>query len=112
MRTTTDLEKPKLCNNCLLREEQRTPRKEETMQNNVDILIRCTREEQIEIEEICITENKDFSRYFLELHRTKKSINKIMKEPAGELISASPVREEYFKEDNKKNEEKSKGKKK
>lgn len=67
MRTTTDPDSPKLCNNCLVREEKRNPRKEEVM-DTVDILIRCPREDQIEIEEICINQGKDFSRYFLELH--------------------------------------------
>lgn len=72
MRTTTDPEAPKLCNNCLLREEKRNPRKEEIMQDIVEILIKCPRDTQIEIEEYCINQGMDFTKYFLSLHETFK----------------------------------------
>lgn len=68
MRTTTEPDGIKLCNNCTVKENLRNPPKEDKMENTVEILIKCSREEQIEIEEICITQSKDFSRYFLELH--------------------------------------------
>ena len=67
MRPTIDPEAPKLCNNCLIREEKRQIVKEDTM-SRVDILIKCSQQDQIEIEEYCINEGIDFSRYFLELH--------------------------------------------
>lgn len=79
MRTTTDPESPKLCNNCLVREEKRNPRKEEVM-DTVDILIRCPREDQIEIEELCINQGIDFSRYFLELHYGSQAVIETLKE--------------------------------
>lgn len=69
MRTTTNPEAPRLCNNCLLKENIRNPRKEDNMEETtVQILITCPRQDQIDIEEICINQGIDFSRYFLELH--------------------------------------------
>ena len=67
MRTTMDPSAPKLCNSCLLHEERRNPKKGEKMET-VDILIRCPRQTQIEIEEFCITMGLTFSEYFLKLH--------------------------------------------
>lgn len=72
MRPTTDPEAPKLCNCCLIKEEKRNPKKEyEPM--TVDILIKCPRAVQIEIEEMCINRGIDFTKYFLELHVESKS---------------------------------------
>ena len=67
MRQSTDLEAPKLCNSCQVRELIINPKSRNQMEN-VKILIECSQEEQREIEEICIRDGKDFSRYFLELH--------------------------------------------
>lgn len=67
MRPTMDPEAPKLCNNCSLREEKRHPTKGKPM-DTVDILIKCPIETHIEIEEICINNGGDFSKYFLGLH--------------------------------------------
>ena len=41
MRPTPDPEAPKLCNNCLVREEKRNPTKKETMEQTIDIKITC-----------------------------------------------------------------------
>ena len=67
MRSSIDPDAPKLCNNCLIREERRTTKGESKM-STIDILITCPRETQIEIEELCINQGIDFTRYFLELH--------------------------------------------
>lgn len=80
MRPTTDAEAPKLCNNCILKEEQRNPRKEVVKMDCVEILIKCPRQDQIEIEEICINEGKDFTRYFLELHYASQTAKGLMKD--------------------------------
>lgn len=85
MRQTTDPEAPKLCNNCVVREHIRNPTKEKFMQV-VDILITCSREEQIEIEEICINEGINFSRYFLQLHYASQESIRIMKECSNEKV--------------------------
>ena len=70
MRQTLDPEAPKLCNNCTVREEKRNPTKVNTM-DTVDILITCPKQVQINIEEYCINEGIDFSKYFLGLHYKK-----------------------------------------
>lgn len=67
MRPLPDADVPKLCNTCLLRDQKTVPRKEENM-DTVEILIKCPRKDQIEIEELCVNQGIDFSRYFLELH--------------------------------------------
>ncbi len=72
MRHTIDPEAPKLCNSCDLREKTRTKgNKMETQ--TVGILIQAPKETQIEIEEYCINQGIDFSKYFLILHENFKS---------------------------------------
>lgn len=88
MRPTLDPESPRLCNNCAVREELRTPKKVNTMET-VDILITCPRQIQINIEEYCINQGIDFSRYFLDLHYAK-----IGKEVSDEFL---PLEEETQK---------------
>lgn len=99
MRPTLDPEAPRLCNNCTIREEKRNPKKAETM-STVDILIKCSREEQIEIEEICINQGIDFSRYFLELHHGSQAVIEAARECKGgdipegeEPMNHEPIRE-------------------
>ncbi len=83
MRPTIDPEAPKLCNNCLVREEKRNPQTKATM-SNVNILLTCPKDVQIEIEELCINKGIDFTRYFLELHYASQNAIEIMKENAKE----------------------------
>lgn len=67
MNPSTDPLAPKLCNNCMIKEDRRTPRmadKEET----IDILIKCPKRIQNEIEEECIANGISFGEYFLNLH--------------------------------------------
>lgn len=87
MRGNLDPDAPKLCNNCLVREEKRsTPKKEDNM-STIDIVIRCPREDQIKIEEYCINHGMDFTRYFLELHYGSQAIVETLKEQAQEDTS-------------------------
>lgn len=88
MPPTIDPEAPKLCNNCLIREQKRTSNHKVKVRDTVDILIRCPKETQIEIEEYCINEGIDFSRYFLELHYARidplvalKELKDVMHDP-------------------------------
>ena len=100
MRPLPDAEAPKLCNNCLVRQQLANPRKEEVMSDTVEILIKCPRQDQIEIEEICINQGIDFSRYFLELHYGSQAAIQEMKK-----ISEQPKKpqepQEDFKEEQK-----------
>jgi hypothetical protein len=75
MRPTLDPEAPRLCNNCMVREEKRNPTKKENMDTTVEILIKCPRETQIEIEEYCINQGIDFTKYFLQLHQASKNVS-------------------------------------
>lgn len=75
MRQTPDPEAPKLCNSCILREERRVPTKKDMMKT-IDIVIKCPVAIQAEIEEYCINNGMDFSKYFLSLHeKIKGKIN-------------------------------------
>lgn len=67
MRTNPDPDAPKLCNNCIVREELRNPKKGEKM-DTVEILIKCPKEVHAQIEEYCMARGKDYSKYFLNLH--------------------------------------------
>jgi len=73
MRQTLDPEVPTLCNNCSLKEELRNPKKEKRMET-VDILIKCQKQVQNEIEEICINRGVSFTKYFLDLHESSKDM--------------------------------------
>jgi hypothetical protein len=80
MRGNLDPEAPRLCNNCLIREEKRsTPKKEDNM-STIDIVVKCPREDQIKIEEYCINHGMDFTRYFLELHYASQAATETMNE--------------------------------
>jgi hypothetical protein len=81
MRHNLDVENEKLCNNCLVREEIRNPKKEKIMET-VGILIQCPKQTQIDIEELCINQGIDFSKYFLNLHEANISKGWTVKEGA------------------------------
>lgn len=98
MRPTLDPEAPKLCNNCLVREEKRNPQGKVKMETTVGILINCPKDTQIEIEELCINQGIDFSRYFLELHYGSQAAIQTMKEMQQESRGrANPVSDAYMK---------------
>ena len=71
MRPTPDPEVPKLCNNCLLREERRNPKKD--IMETVDILIKCPAKDQAEIEEYCMKNGLTFTQYFMNIHYSFKA---------------------------------------
>lgn len=75
MRPTNDPEAPKLCNNCLVREEKRNPTKKENMEATIDIKICTPVHIHNEIEEYCINNGINLSQYFLSLHETFKTKN-------------------------------------
>lgn len=115
MRTTTDPEAPKLCNNCLFREEQRNPKERDKMKT-VEILIKCPQETQIEIEELCINQGINFSRYFLELHYASQSAIATMKElqenyEKPKIDNVNPVKESHLKVEEKQEKKPKAGKK-
>lgn len=71
-----DKEASRLCNNCVVREDLRTNKKEMNMKKNINILISCPEEIQREIEELCMKKGVDYSVYFLELHENRDLIEK------------------------------------
>lgn len=72
MRHTLDENVPKLCNNCMLKEEKNKPKGERPM-SKANILIVCDREDQIQIEEICTNQGITLSQYFMDLHKLNTS---------------------------------------
>ena len=106
MRPTTDPEAPKLCNSCAVREEQRKPKEIKKM-DEVGILIQCPKALQIEIEEICINQGIDFTRYFLQLHNGQKMREerealreKEHKEKGGEWVCDDDEKDEVVETEN------------
>ena len=83
MRPTPDPEAPKLCNNCLVREEKRNPTKKEPMEQTIDIKITCPIKIHNEIEEHCINNGITLSKYLLSLHETFKLNRKEQEEKGG-----------------------------
>lgn len=88
MRTNLDPDAPKLCNNCIVREELRNPKKGEPMET-VEILIKCPKKIHAQIEEFCIARGKDYSKYFLNLHEefAKTLVEETKEEVLEESIS-------------------------
>lgn len=70
MRPTNDPEAPKLCNNCIVREETRKIKGETKMQT-IKIEIDCPVSTYPEIEEFCINKGISVTKYFLDLHSQK-----------------------------------------
>lgn len=68
MRPLPDPQAPKLCNNCLIREEKKNPQKKEPMEPSIDIKITCPINIHHEIEEHCINQGINLTKYFLGLH--------------------------------------------
>lgn len=67
MRHTLDLENETLCNSCEVREEIRNPKGKKKMAT-IDILIKCPAETYAEIEEMCMNQGTNATKYFLGLH--------------------------------------------
>ncbi len=85
MRRSLDPETPRLCNNCLVREEKRNPKKEKDMHPVVKILIECPIESHKSIEEECINRGINMTDYFMGLHyemkEAEEEIKKISNHP-------------------------------
>jgi|SRR5277367_1785365 len=71
MRRDLDPDAPKLCNNCILKDQIRHP-KQEIKLEKVKLLIEVDRKTQIEIEELCTNEGFSISNYFIRLHEAVK----------------------------------------
>jgi len=108
MRQTLDPESPKLCNNCSIREENRNHKKGNEMENQIiDILIKCPKEKYAEIEEICISNGHDVTKYFMNLHANNGP--KVKEEM---IFDNRSLKEKHEKEDLEEVNTKNKGKKK
>jgi len=105
MKSTTENEANNLCNNCFLREELRNKKPEEI--TTIGILIQLPRELQIEIEEICINQGVDFSKYFINLHENKLLEKTKMIEASCEnaIKELSSYEDPYYEESKKQVEE-------
>lgn len=84
MRRTTEPDAIRLCNSCEVRENLRNPKKEDKMQH-IEILIKIPQADYVKIEEVCINEGKNASRYFLELHYANEAITEEMKKYKSEI---------------------------
>ena len=70
MRSSVDPEEPRLCNNCIVREDLRNPKKgSQMLEDTINILIKCPKDIHKDVEEHCINKGIDLTRYFLNLHR-------------------------------------------
>lgn len=78
MRHNLEADAPRLCNSCDVRENQRNPKGKKM--ETIGILIQCPRDEHIVIEELCINQGIDLTRYFLELHHGSQSAIAAFKE--------------------------------
>lgn len=67
MRTTPNPEAPKLCNSCLIKEERRNPKMNENL-DVISVLIKLPRKIHHDIEESCINQGVDLTKYFLNLY--------------------------------------------
>ena len=69
MRSSMNPEEPRLCNNCSVRENLRSPNQGIKMEEStIDILIKCPTHIHKQIEEDCLSNGKSYSQYFLDLH--------------------------------------------
>jgi hypothetical protein len=61
-----DVSALRLCNSCLLRENTRTKKPKENNMDEVKIVITMPRKLQMQIEEFCINQGIDFSKFFID----------------------------------------------
>lgn len=67
MRQSTDLDRPRLCNNCDIRDKIRYPKEEKKMET-VDVIVKCPKSFYNAIEESCINKGLSPSDYFMSLY--------------------------------------------
>ena len=109
MRKNLDPDAPKLCNSCEVRENIRNP--QGNKMDTIGILIQCPKDEHIIIEELCINEGIDLTRYFLDLHHASQVFKgQEYKENVNlKIDGTSPVKDAYMKlEEKPKSKEKKK----
>ena len=58
----------RLCNNCILKNDLRTPKGKKMDDGKINILIKFPKEYHAKIEENCISQGVDFSQFFLDLY--------------------------------------------
>lgn len=54
-----------LCNNCIIAEERRNPKKGEIKMESIDILVKCPKDAYAKLEEHCINDGKDLSTFII-----------------------------------------------
>ena len=92
MRQSIDPEAQRLCHSCALREEIRSPTKKDAVKT-IDIVIKCPVTMQAEIEEYCINNGMDFTKYFLSIHELfKNKKDALPSESIDEIIDPKPLR--------------------
>lgn len=111
MRPTLDPDAPKLCNNCLVREEKRTKKMENT-EKEIHIQISCSLKTHNEIEELCINRGITLSKYFISLHEDSKKVenephNKIEISQEEKDFGEKTTKRKYNKKSHDENEENS-----
>lgn len=67
MRRDLHIDAPKICNNCILKDQIRNPKKEVKV-DKIQVVLEVDQKTHAEIEEICINKGMTFSEYFLNLH--------------------------------------------
>lgn len=99
MRTTMDPEYPRLCNNCLVREDLRNIDKGKKMENDViHVVIKCPVGIHKDIEEYCLNNGVDLTTYFLNLHRFYlENFNEMDKISFKKVEEIKPIKKEKKK---------------
>jgi len=109
MRQNLEPDAPRLCNSCEVRENIRNPQGKKM--DTIGILIQCPKDEHIVIEELCINQGIDLTKYFLKLHRDSQILKgQEYKESVHlKIDGTSPVKDAYMKlEEKPKSKEKKK----
>lgn len=73
MRISNDPEASRLCNNCMVLEQKRTP-KEVIKSDTIGITIQCSRGVHAEVEDICVNNGWTYSDYFSKLHSKRNEL--------------------------------------
>ena len=75
MRSNPDPEIPKICNNCLIKEQIRKPKPEEKLKT-IKIIIECPQRIHAEIEETCMNLGINYTEFFLMCYKSSKEVVK------------------------------------
>jgi len=66
-----------LCNNCLVAEERRNPKKGEIKMSTIDVLVKCPQAQYAQLEEHCLKDGKDLSTFILYCALEKLHLNEV-----------------------------------